>query len=395
MMAATLTLSMFEIILLFFGAIILGITIHFFISSRKNLNETKEEIGMTNVARDEWKLRYFNDMEARDKELSVLKERLQESEENTNIYTMEADEMRRQNKLLKTELENTQQHFAAQTSAWKAESINRPAAEPDDAEDDVLMNRIEELEQRITELKAELETARKTPIHQPEMTRGEKPDYLEQLRQAQHSLLEHNQKINQLLGNIDIIKEKEEKEREILRDNEELYGQLDTLRDQLQEKEREIQSIKEKEHLTREMTSMLDNAYREFNVLQDKMQKMESQLTSSKRMNMEMEDLREEHTKLSRDMDEQRQRLHRMQAENQDLRTQLMQAEDNLRETSFQKQQLQKRVAYLEELNNDLQVVSDANKKLESQLRRVGELESKLNVVSEERDHLIRHQEEK
>ena len=67
-----------------------------------------------------------------------------------------------------------------------------------------------------------------------------------------------------------------------------------------------------------------------------------------------------------------------------------MELEDKLREATFQKQQLQKRSAYLEELNTDLQVVSDANKKLEAQLRRVGELESMLNVVAEERDQLMR-----
>ena len=67
---------------------------------------------------------------------------------------------------------------------------------------------------------------------------------------------------------------------------------------------------------------------------------------------------------------------------------------DKLREANFQRQQLQKRVSYLEELNNDLHVVADANKKLESQLKRLGELESIINVVSEERDDLLRRQTE-
>ena len=37
-----------------------------------------------------------------------------------------------------------------------------------------------------------------------------------------------------------------------------------------------------------------------------------------------------------------------------------------------------------------MQAVADANKKLEGQLKRVGELESMLNVISEERDELVR-----
>ena len=78
--------------------------------------------------------------------------------------------------------------------------------------------------------------------------------------------------------------------------------------------------------------------------------------------------------------------------ENQHLQTKLTETEDKLTDTNFQRQQLQKRVAYLEEINNDLQVISDANKKLETQIKKIGELESMLNVVSEERDQLMRRQ---
>ena len=107
-------------------------------------------------------------------------------------------------------------------------------------------------------------------------------------------------------------------------------------------------------------------------------------------MNLEYEDLKESHHKMSRDFEEVKIKLNALTIENQHLQAQATGLEDKLREANFQKQQLQKRSAYLEELNSDLQVVADANKKLEAQLRRVGELESMLNVVSEERDHLVR-----
>ena len=38
---------------------------------------------------------YFNDVEIRDKELTTLRERLEESEENSNINSIEADEIKR------------------------------------------------------------------------------------------------------------------------------------------------------------------------------------------------------------------------------------------------------------------------------------------------------------
>lgn len=351
-MGATLTLSVLEIILLFFGAIILGITIHFTIASRRGLRAAMSEKEEVNKFRDEWKSRYFNDVEVKDKELSVfkeqlaemkqqvsaLKEQLAESEENVNIYSIEAEEMRKENKKLMEEMHN------------------RPVAV----------------------------AAPAVSVH------TEKPDYLEQLRLAQSSLLEQNEKINQLLGNIDMIKETEERQREILKSNEELSMQISDLRLKLMEKEKEIGNIRQKEHLTKEMTSMLDNAYNEFNVLQSKMQKLELQVSSSKMINMEYEDMKESYQKMHREFEEQKLKLSVLASDNQQLQNHLMETEEKLRESNFQRQQLQKRVAYLEELNSDMQAVSEANKKLEVQLKRIGELESMLNVVAEERDHLMR-----
>lgn len=347
-MAAILTLSVLEIILLLFGAIILGITIHFFIASNKSLKVTAGELQKNSLEQDEWKLRYFNDMELRDKEISTLKQQLLEAEENYNIYSTEAEEMHRQNRKLEAEMTNLKKLLAEESA------VLPPPAE-----------------------KAK-----------PQELKG---DYLEQLREAQNSLLEHNQKINQLLGNIDVIKEKEEMQREVLRVNDELSAQINTLRVQLTEKEIEISNSRQKEHLTNEMKSMLDNTYTEFNTLQNKILKLETQLTSSRMMNLEYEDLKEAHSKMSRDFEDYKQKANTLTIENQQLLAQLLELEDKLRDATFQRQQLQKRTAYLEELNSDLQVVSDTNKKLESQLRRVGELESMLNVVAEERDQLVRN----
>ena len=345
-MAAILTLSVLEIILLLFGAIILGITIHFFIASNKSLKVTAGELQKNGLAQDEWKLRYFNDMELRDKEIAAIKHQLLEAEENANIYSTEAEEMHRQNRKLEAEVSNMKKLLAEEPPPPPAEKAR------------------------------------------PQEDRG---DYLEQLRQAQNSLMEHNQKINQLLGNIDVIKEKEEMQREVLRVNDELSAQINSMRLQLSEKEIEISNSRQKEHLTNEMKSMLDNTYTEFNILQSKIQKLESQLTSSRMMNLEYEDLKEAHSKMNRDFEEYKLRASTLTIENQQLQAQLLDTEDKLRDATFQKQQLQKRTAYLEELNTDLQVVSDANKKLEAQLRRVGELESMLNVVAEERDQLMRN----
>lgn len=285
---------------------------------------------------EEWKLRYFNDTEIRDKELTQLRKRLEETEENNNINVIEAEETKKLNKKLQAELDSLRK--------------TAPTAEK------------------------------------------EKPDYIEQLRKAQSSLMEHNEKINQLLGQIDIVKETEEKQQEILKVNEELSSQVGELKFLLSQKEKEISNTRQKEHLTNEMTSMIDSAYNEFNVLQDKIQKLESQVNTSKRLNLEYEDLKETHYRISQDFEEQKRKYSAAVTENKQLLEELTETEDKLKEANFQRQQLQKRVAYLEELNNDMQAVADANKKLEHQLKRVGELESMLNMVAEERDELARKQ---
>jgi chromosome segregation ATPase len=331
-MAGQLSLSLIEIIVLMLGAITVGITIHFFIVSRRSLNASVDETPGGRLSKEisSWKLKYFNDIEQRDNELIDLKKHLADAEENCTISSIEADEMRMQNKKLLTELES---------------------------------------------LRSRIPT-------------GEKPDYIEQLRQAQHSLGEHNEKINKLLGQVDIVKEAEARQQEMLKTHDELSGQIDNLKLMLAQKEKEVSSIRQKEQLTTEMTTLLDSAHQEFNALQDKILKLESQVIVSKTTNLQYEEIKEGYFKISRDFEEHKLKYNVTVSENRQLKANLAETEEKLIESNFQRQQLQKKVAYLEGLNNDMQAVADAQKKLESQLKRIGELESMLHIVSEEKNEL-------
>ncbi|MBK6936593.1 MAG: hypothetical protein IPH18_06695 [Chitinophagaceae bacterium] len=332
-MGPQLTLSLLEIIVLMLGAITLGVTIHFFVTSRKSLKEVKDEMsGKTGKELNEWKSKYFNATERRDAELLSFKKQIEELKENNNILEIEADETRKLNRKLKEQLDLLPSAIPANTATV--------------------------------------------------------PNYMDQLKMAQSSLLEHNEKINQLLGQIDLVKETEEKKKEILRYNEELNKQVNELRFKLSQKEKEISGIRQKENLTKEMSSMLDNAYSEFSVLQEKMQRLESQISVSKRINIEFEDLKESHYRISLDYEELKRKNNNLGNEYQDLKEILFETEDKLKEANFQRQQLQKRVTYLEELSKDMQDMAETNKSLENQLKRIGELESQLDLLSEEKNHL-------
>ena len=331
-MASQLSLSLLEIIVLMLGAITVGITIHFFIVSRRSLNASIDETPGGRLSKEisEWKLKYFNDIEQRDHELSGLKMRLAEAEENCTIFSIEADEMRIQNKKLLSEIESLQKRIPT----------------------------------------------------------GENPDYIDQLRLAQSSLLEHNEKINNLLGQVDFVKEAEKRQQEMMKANDELSGQIIQLKSTLAQKEKEVSTIRQKEKLTTEMTTLLGSAHQEFNALQDKIQKLENQVIASKTTNLQYEEIKEGYFKVSRDFEEHKLKYNVAISENRQLKADLSETEEKLIEANFLRQQLQKKVTYLEGLNNDMEAVVDAKKKLEGQLKRIGELENMLHIVSEEKNEL-------
>ncbi len=434
----TLQLSVIEVIILMLGAITLGITIHFFLISRKSLRDvTSDSTGKLQKELEVWKLKYFNDTELRDKELEELRyklsttadstddisiemeelqiknkklqteveslrrggavaggadiadlqRRLQEAEENYEIFSIEADEQRAQNKKLQAEIEALRKKQSPAQEPRESDNSKQKLQEAEalakhhleEAEDLRIVNK---------QLMTEISLLRAASVHTTPVAL-EKPDYMEQLRLAQSSLMEHNEKISQLLGQIELVKGTEEKHQDLVKINEELTAQLEDLRYKLSQKEKEVSNSRQKEHLTTEMNAMLDSAYNEFNLLQTKMQKLEQQVAGSRKLNMEYEVMKESYEKLSRDHEEQKQKFAASADENRHLKTTLATMEEQLRDAEFQRQQLQKRVLYLEELNTDMQVMVDANKKLESQLKRIGELESMLNVISEERDQLM------
>jgi chromosome segregation ATPase len=330
-MMGNITLSVFEIVFLFISAIVVGVVIHFFITSRRQLNKEMNEIKIPGTGMDERKIKYLNDIEEKNRELEEMKNRLFEAEENNKIYQVEIEEIKRQARKVNNDAESS--------------SAAKPLTVP-------------------------------------------RPDYYEQLRQAQQSLAEHNEKINRLLEQVDVIKESEEKNLEIQRSNKELNTLINDLKYMLEEKENEINEINQKAGLTKEMTSMLDNAYSDFDILQTKIKKLESQLTSSTIANIEYEDLKEAYYKMSRDLDESKNKMNHLMQENQRLQIELAKSIDKLSEANQQRQHLQKKVVYLEELTNDLQQMTEVNKKLENQMKKIGELESMLNMVAEERDQL-------
>src|SRR6185312_16598284 len=117
-----LTVRLPEIIICELGALILGFTIHFFWNSRKSLRieDASQAPGISD--NDNWKLKYYNDMDMQENAQQQLRERLTQAQENERVLSLELEENRAEAEELREELE------VVHTRLDEAEAKLRPPA---------------------------------------------------------------------------------------------------------------------------------------------------------------------------------------------------------------------------------------------------------------------------
>ena len=328
-----LTVGLPEIIIAILVALVLGFSISFFWNAKKNININQSTEPDSISENDNWKLKYYNDMDMQERAQQQLRERLAETRENEQILNIEVEELRK---------------------------------EIDDFED-----RLSAIPAPVPQIIAEVKPAASAGF-----------DYLTQLKSAQDQLMENNNTVGRLVGQIEMLKESENKFASLMKENEELTGHVTDLKKHLTEKENEVNQIRQQQRLGEEMNDRLNKAYTEFSVLQEKLQKLQNNLSQPQK-GAEYEQLHESYFKLTKDFDEARQKQIGLWEENQRLSRILSDTEDKLREANFQRLQFQKKISFLEELNNDLQQVSEHNKKLDGQLRRISEMEALLSKATQ------------
>ena len=143
------------------------------------------------------------------------------------------------------------------------------------------------------------------------------------------------------------------------------------------------------------MADKVEEVYKEFDILQNKMNVLEKQASRANGLAIELEDTRHSYEAVHKELIRKQEKLEEIMEDNQRMRQQMNELEDKLADANLQRQQLHKKVQFLTDLNSDLQSISDTNKKLQTELRRIGELESMLNMMAEERDFLLRNKKEK
>ena len=242
--------------------------------------------------------------------------------------------------------------------------------------EDALTLELDDLRREITKLQHEYQNI--MPVDTSE--------YMKQLKDAQDNMITHNQKVQELLEQVGVMKDTEKKYVDILQTNEGLHEQVKYLQTSVAEKEIEIRNNRHHQKLSEEMKGRLEKAYKDYNALQEQLHKLETHLTQSRHGVQGFDELQEAYFKLTKEFDELKLRQISLMDENQRLSRTLSDTEDKLRESNFQRQQLSKRVSFLEELNHDLQQVTEQSKKLQSQFRRISEIETMINRASSSTD---------
>lgn len=321
-----------EIIVFLLGGVALGFFIHFFLVSRRTLsiNIPRPEPPIIADAAfqntDEWRVKYYEEMEVQEKIQMQLRRELDTVRDNEELLTIEVEELHK-------ELKRRHDTSPPQTTMAHAGSQEEQSEE-----------------------------------------------YLLRLQKTQDALGEQNQQITLLLDQIELLKQTEYKHIDTIKANEELHTRINDMLLMLSNKDARIHELEQQQLLSDEMEERMQKAYEEFNSIREKLSKVES-LSNPPSRQYELEELQQNHYKLIREFDEHKQKHLDLLEENQRLSRLLADTEEKLRESNFQRQQLQKKVSFLEELNRDLQQISEHNKKLENQLRRMSEIEVMLARV--------------
>lgn len=378
-----ISLGLLEVLIFQIGAIILGFSIHFFVTSRKSMrsvqkSQVSDESKITEA--DEWRLKYYeqvdllkkseedvrSDINARLEQEHLLARRLEEAKSSLELKQQHEFVYKQNLEEIAKELEVRQEK---EQLLNKKLSEARSELDAKHEQEFVLNKKLEESLNELSALRAKVEV-------QP-------AGYLAQLATAQINLVDHNQRISRLLEQIESLKESERKHLDTKQMNEDLQMQLRDFRQALSNKESEIKQIRQQQLLIHELKERLEKAHAEYHELHNKLQKLETHISKPHNRTFDYEELQQSYFKLTKECDEIKMKQLAMLEENQRLSRLLADTEDKLRESNFQRQQYLRKVTFLEELNHDLQELSGHHKKLESQMRRIGEIEMMLNKSQE------------
>ena len=165
---------------------------------------------------------------------------------------------------------------------------------------------------------------------------------------------------------------------------------IEQLRNRIADRDAEIKELQQEIDIQQRGQTRLDTVQPSYKDLQAKVQQMEGQARQSAGLTAKIDSLETEVEALQEGLYKKEEKVRELSVENARLYDRLNSAEDKLVEGNRQRQQLQKKIAFLEEVASDMQQLSEAAHKLKTETRRTAELESMLDLITEERDALLK-----
>lgn len=218
-----------------------------------------------------------------------------------------------------------------------------------------------------------------------EIAAASKDDLIDTLR---NTISQQQKTLNGFLTEIEGLQDGGKKQLED--ENDTLQETVKSLEQKLKQKDIDAEGLRQQASMAHELNKRIEEVYEEFRQMQKKLSGMEQQAARANILELELEEVRDAYERIHNDTARHQEKAEEAIVEAQQLRHQLKETEEKLAEANRQRQQLHKKVQFLTDMNDDLHKMSDTNKKLQSELRRIGELESMLNMISEERDQLLR-----
>ncbi|MES2881555.1 MAG: hypothetical protein V4676_05355 [Bacteroidota bacterium] len=223
-----------------------------------------------------------------------------------------------------------------------------------------------------------------------EQTLGKQVAKVESIEGLKETIQQQQRLLSGFLKQVEEI-EGEDKEMLVM-ENKHLRQDVRELEHELNKKTNELAALQSQPSVSQHMSVRIEEVYAELEQLQTKMMTLEKQASRANNLAIELDDTREQYEQIHKDLQRKNEKLQDTFDENERIKHEMRIVEDKLAEANLHRQQLQRKTQFLQDLNADLQSVSDTNKKLNTELRRIGELESMLQMIAEERDSLLKKQ---
>ena len=150
-------------------------------------------------------------------------------------------------------------------------------------------------------------------------------------------------------------------------------------------RKKNLRHLEQRSELAESLMLRLDEKQKELFHLQSRYNKLENRMEDVNYISLELEEARVMIDQLNKDKVKREHKITSLMTENEELRDEVFNLRKDLTEVAAEKQQLLKKISLMQDLESEWQVMAEKNHQLQSKVRRIGELESLLSLMKEEK----------